>query len=140
MTEGVRNKRYFWMLLKEPKFISAMFAASYTAITLSGALMIIYTPIDLVDNGVTMLSYYSGGAFLIGGVLGVFSLHGGEWWLERACIFLVWAGLSGYIFAVWEFDSTLSEKAIWTLFIVALAAHLGARFYKIRGLTLDPTK
>lgn len=140
MVYNPKNKRYFWMLLKEPKFVSAMLAASYTAISIAGLLMVIYTPTDLIDHGVTTLSYFAGSTFLLGGVLGVVSLHGGEWWLERACIFLSWAGLSGYVFAIWEFNSSVSEKVIWTFFIFALAAHLAARFYNIRGLTLDPTK
>jgi hypothetical protein len=140
MVDKKKNKRYFWALLKEPKFVSAMLAASYTALSIIGLIMIGFTPGDLVNHGMRVLSYFTGSLFLIGGALGVMSLHGGEWWLERACIYASWAGLFGYICAAWIYDASLSEKIISSLFVAAFSAQLAARFYKIRGLTLDPTK
>jgi hypothetical protein len=129
-----------WLLLKEPRFVSAMLAIAYTAGAFAGLILIADTPGDLVDKNGIALAFLVGGLFSVGGLLGVISLHGGDWWMERACIYFICAAMLGYMIALWFFDASLSERLIRTLLSIAFVALLAARFYKIRGMTLDPTK
>lgn len=132
--------RSLWSMLKEPKFISAMVATSYSVAVIAGLILLFATPEDLVRSNMSPLSWLIGGCFLGGGALGTVSLHGGDWWLERACIYALVIATTGMIFAIWGFESGAAEKALWTMMMLFILAHLAVRFYRIRGLTLDPMK
>lgn len=129
-----------WSLLKEPKFISAMMATAYSIALAMGIVSVVFTPGDLHTPSGLFLSYLMGGFFIVGGVFGLISLHGGEWWLERACIYLLLGALVSYVFSVLYFDADLSEKTLRCLHALMTTALFMTRFYKIRGLVLDPTK
>lgn len=127
-------------LLKEPKFVSAMFATAYALMMLIGIVIIMQTPTELVILKDMPLVIIVSFGFIVGGGLGALSLHGGEWWIERAGIWLILGGLAAYGITVWHFEGSDSEKVIRTLLTIAFTAHFIARLYKIRDLTLDPTK
>lgn len=131
---------YPWTLLKEPKFISAMWATLYSIFIANGIILVAFTPGDLITRNGISISLITGGLLVIGGLCGVISLHGGQWFIERAGILFSLVGLLGYSVLVWIFESTIQEEILRTLFSIGLCCTLLARFYKIRGLTLDPYK
>ena len=129
-----------WTFLKEPRVISGFLAAAYISLITTGIIMVVAIP-DVVTNVTSIpLAYFVGGCLIIGGSLGVISLHGGEWWLERAGIWLVLGGLLAYAVAIWHLPETTPEKLMHSTLTAAFMLHFMARLYKIRGLTLDPTK
>ena len=131
---------YPWTLLKEPKFISAMWATVYSIFIVNGIILVAFTPLDVVRHNGIPITYVGGFLFIIGGACGVSSLHGGKWFIERAGIYFNIAGMLAYGAIIWLFDTSLQEGAIRTGFAIALILALLARFYKIRELTLDPNK
>jgi hypothetical protein len=129
-----------WTLLKEPKFISAMWGVVYSIYALNGIVFVLYTPPDLIYRPGQPVTFLTGGLLIVGGILATLSLHGGQWYMERAGIIFGSFGMIGYVISVWFFDDSLSEKFIRTLFSIGLMCATFARFYKIKGLTLDPSK
>lgn len=129
-----------WTLLKEPRFISAMWATVYSIFAVNGIIFIGYTPPDLLYKVGQPLTFLTGGLLITGGILATFSLHGGQWYVERAGIIFCTVGMVGYAASTWFFDDSLSEQLMRTLFSISIVCAAAARFYKIRGLTLDPSK
>lgn len=129
-----------WTLLKEPKFVSAMLATAYALASINGIVIMLAPAGDLVTEDGIPLAFVVGGIFVLGGIFGAISLHGGEWWLERAGIWMLIGAFVGYILTILGFEGSLTEKTVRTLFTLFIMTHLAARLYKIRGLTLDPTK
>jgi len=137
----VRERRLTpWSLLKEPKFVSAMMATAYALMSGTGLLLIFAPPDEVVSHSWLLVGYLVGGLFIMGGVFGAYSLHGGEWWIERAGVILLIGAMLGYVFTFWSLDNSFTEDCIRTLLSFVIMCLLAMRFYKIRGLTLDPTK
>ena len=131
---------YPWTLLKEPKFISAMWATVYSIFALNGVVFIAFTPGDLINRNGIAISLVCGILLFIGGICGLISLHGGQWYVERAGIYFTIAGVLGYMVVVWIVSDTVAELMMRVGFSVAIISVLMARFYKVRELTLDPNK
>ncbi len=131
---------YPWTLLKEPKFISAMWATVYSIFALNGIIFIAYTPIDLINHNGVAISLTAGILFLLGGICGAVSLHGGQWFMERAGIYFNIVAMLAYVWTVWLFDASIPEKIIRSSLSTVIVCVLLARLYRIRGLTLDPYK
>lgn len=130
-----------WSLLKDPKFVSAMMALAYTLFTLTGLIIIFAPPDEVVSRTWVLVGYLVGGFFIIGGLLGTLSLHGGEWWIERAGLMFEVGAMLGYVFTLWSLnDNSTTEVHVRTSLSFVVISLLAMRFYKIRGLTLDPTK
>lgn len=134
------KKLTLWSLLKEPRFISALHAIAYSIVFAIGIIFVFATPGDLVSRNGVALGFIIGGLFIVSGVLGTYSLHGGEWWMERAGVIFLIGGLLGYIMAIWTFDGQMAEKTVRTLLSIVLILLFSIRYYRIRGLVLDPTK
>ena len=131
---------YPWMLLKEPKFISAIWVAVYSIFGLVGIIFIAYTPIDLINHNGVAISLTAGILFLLGGICGAVSLHGGQWFMERAGIYFNIVAMLAYVWTVWLFDASVPEETIRSSLSTIIVCVLLARLYRIRGLTLDPYK
>ena len=131
---------YPWALLKEPRVISAIWAAVYSMFGLVGIIFIAYTPIDLINHNGVAISLTAGILFLLGGICGAVSLHGGQWFMERAGIYFNIVAMLAYVWTVWLFDASVPEKTIRSSLSTIIVCVLLARLYRIRGLTLDPYK
>lgn len=133
--------RYPWNLLKEPKSVSAAMAAAYTLFALNGFLFLFFTPGELITYTGISISLVMGTCMILGGMSGLFSLHGGKWSLERAGIYFCSGGVLGYMIAlVFIIDADWAEKFVrfdWSLVILF---GLVARFFRVRGFILDPNK
>ena len=131
---------YPWTLLKEPRFISAMWATVYSIFALNGIIFIAFTPGDLIDRNGIAISLLCGILLFVGGICGLISLHGGQWYVERAGIYFTRAGVLGYMVIVFIVSDTWSELVIRLGFSLITICVLMARFYKVRELILDPNK
>lgn len=131
---------YPWTLLKEPRFISAMWATVYSIFALNGIIFIAFTPGDLIDRNGIAISLLCGILLFVGGICGLISLHGGQWYVERAGIYFTIAGVLGYMVIVFIVSDTWSELVIRLGFSLITICVLMARFYKVRELILDPNK
>ena len=131
---------YPWTLLKEPKFISAMWATVYSIFALNGIIFIAFTPGDLISRNGIAISLIAGVLLFFGGVCGLISLHGGQWYVERAGIYFAIAGILGYMVIVLVVSNDWPEFTIRLGFSITTICVLMARFYKVRELTLDPNK
>ena len=129
-----------WTLLKEPRVISAIWATVYSMFGLVGIIFIAYTPIDLINHNGVAISLTAGILFLLGGICGAVSLHGGQWFMERAGIYFNIVAMLAYVWTVWLFDASIPEKIIRSSLSTVIVCVLLARLYRIRGLTLDPYK
>ena len=131
---------YPWMLLKEPKFISAMWATVYSIFAVNGTIFIAFTPGNLINQNGIAVSLICGVLLFVGGICGLISLHGGQWYVERAAIYFIVAGILGYMVIVWLVSTNWQELVLRLGFSLATVCVLMARFYKVRELTLDPNK
>lgn len=131
---------YPWTLLKEPKFISAMWATVYSIFAVNGIIFIAFTPGNLINQNGIAVSLIVGVLLLAGGICGLISLHGGQWYVERAAIYFIIAGILGYMVTVWLVSANWQELVLRLGFSLAIVCVLMARFYKVRELTLDPNK
>ena len=131
---------YPWTLLKEPKFISAMWATVYSIFAVNGIIFIAFTPGNLINRNGIAISLIVGVLLFAGGICGLISLHGGQWYVERAAIYFIIAGILGYMVTVWLVSANWQELVLRLGFSLAIVCVLMARFYKIRELTLDPNK
>ena len=131
---------YPWTLLKEPRFISAMWATVYSIFALNGVIFIAFTPGDLIDRNGIAISLLCGILLFVGGICGLISLHGGQWYVERAGIYFTIAGVLGYMIVVFIVSDTWPELVMRLGFSLITICVLMARFYKVRELILDPNK
>lgn len=131
---------YPWTLLKEPKFISAMWATVYSIFAVNGIIFIAFTPGNLINRNGIAISLIVGVLLFAGGICGLISLHGGQWYVERAAIYFIIAGILGYMVTVWLVSANWQELVLRLGFSLAIVCVLMARFYKVRELTLDPNK
>ena len=131
---------YPWTLLKEPRFISAMWATVYSIFALNGVIFIAFTPGDLIDRNGIAISLLCGILLFVGGICGLISLHGGQWYVERAGIYFTIAGVLGYMVIVFIVSDTWPELVMRLGFSLITICVLMARFYKVRELILDPNK
>lgn len=131
---------YTWTLLKEPKVISALWVTAYAIYATIGVVFMAFTPGDLVSRNGVAISFIVGVLLFVGGVCGTVSLHGGDWFLERAGIYFLISGVTGYVGTVVLVAESLPEFLIRVGFSITTILVLLARRYKIRDLTLDPSK
>jgi len=122
-----------WERLRELKVVHACFAAAYTAVMVAGVGLWIWAP---------WMGGWSAGLLVLGGGLPLASLHGGHWGLERAGLIFLWSGLLVYAASVpGSHDTiTLGETVARAALVGAFAAVLGARWFHIRELDLDPDR
>ena len=136
----VEKITYPWTLLKEPKFISVMWATVYSIFAVNGIIFIAFTPGNLINQNGIAISLIVGVLLFAGGICGLISLHGGQWYVERAAIYFIIAGILGYMVTVWLVSANWQVLVLRLGFSLAIVCVLMARFYKVRELTLDPNK
>ena len=136
----MRNIPYPWLLLKEPKFVSACWVTIYGIFVAIGVVFLAYPPKAVVEAEGIAISFIGGALFIAGGILGAASLYGGKWYMERAAILFSIGGLLIYMGIAYLSSPDLQEQAVRIALTASSICALAARFYTIRGLTLDPKK
>ena len=138
--ELMRKIPYPWVLLKEPKFVSACWVTIYGIFVAIGIVFLLSPSRAVIDAEGIAISFIGGALFVAGGVLGAASLHGGKWYMERAAILFSVGGLLIYMGIAYLSSPDLQEQAVRIALTASGICALAARFYTIRGLTLDPHK
>lgn len=130
--------------LHEPWVINAAQTVQYLAAILAGAMA--YTG---VANPAFLSTTVSGPViagvgltFVVGGVVGAFSVIKGLWWLERIALWVVGLGLGALLIPAVYYSIVGHNPAIWiVLFLVIFAiCDVFKRYRRIDWAYLDPAK
>lgn len=126
-----------YRLLREPRLVSVIYLGVYLLLAFGiGFATLVTQPVSAVDPTLVAVT---GWLALTGGLFGAASLWSGVWWLERIGITLSIGGICArmvivnnlaYPSSVWQGESALTIICLLML----------ARFLRIAGLALDPTK
>ena len=130
-----------WMILQEPRVVTALTTLTWALLGLGGLLALIDTPATIAAKIGSPLTYTWGGFLLVAGVLGFLGAGLGWWWIERAAIAAGVAGSLIYAGIVVSLHVTQSGNRLpQTAFILVVAVSLIIRWERIRGAQVDPTR
>lgn len=131
-----------YRMLKEPRLVSALLGAAYTIIALFVGLPTLLsppvTPLALAVG--VALSWVIALFTIVGGITAAASLYGGAWFVERFGILLMIGGLLARAATVVQLQIPVVQAAPRVAEIVALCLILAARYRRISGPVLDPTR
>ena len=117
-----------WERLREPKVMHALISTAYLSAAVAGT--------AVICDG----AWWTGGLLLFGGLLPLGSMHGGHWGLERAGLILLMGGFVGWLAGLPEQSATVGELAARAALTFGVVALMAARWYRIRGLDMDPDR
>lgn len=131
-----------WVWVAEPRTVTAVGAAPYPLLLAAGLAGFLAPPAGalaalghptLVDLWCTLL--------VLGGGLGLAGSLPGWWYVERAGLLGAASGLGMYAVAVSQLPGLPGEVLAARVFLTAaLIASLAARWVRISGATLDPSR
>ena len=129
-----------WLLLKEPRVITAMHLLGYAILATAGALALGTPPSSIKAEWGPLLTQRWGGGLLLGGAVGLVATPRGWWWVERAGITLLAIALAMYLSIVVYLHYTGTGNRLPQAGVAAYAIiSLVIRFLRIRTAALDPT-
>ena len=130
-----------WLLLHEPRVITALHLVGYLVLTVGGTLGLISPPSSLQAEWGPLLTSLWGGALIVGGLVALVSTPRGIWWGERIGITILIVGLLMYASIVVFLHLTSPGNRIPQVGVVAYAiVSLLVRWVRIRGVALDPMR
>lgn len=129
-----------WALPREPVVVHALWATVYVILGVVGFILVDFVPIDIVTRQGIPVAFVAGILLMTGSLLGLYSLNGGRWYVERGAALLLVAGMIFNAATITLFDADVSEKAIRIGYSLVIILVLTIRLYQIRELTLNPYK
>lgn len=130
-----------WVRLREPRVVSAIYAAVYTLYLGIGIGVLTWPPGDLATLlGAGMMTATSVLAIL-GGSIGLAGALSGAWWAERSALWLlIGATLTYAVVVLWVWPTDTGETIIRVGMSLIAALMLAARLIHVQGLYLDPDR
>ena len=130
-----------WMLLHEPRVITALHLLGYFILGGGGVYALVSPPSSVQAEWGPLLTGLWGSALILGALIGLISTPRGIWWGERIGITLLATGLVMYASVVLSLHYTgpgnrMPQAAVILYAIVQLAV----RWLRIRTAALDPTR
>lgn len=119
--------------------IRAVLGVAYMLLAGVGLVLASYQPAAVVSELGRTLTVWTGVALAVGGLLTTAGLRARIWWLERAALLLIAAGMAGYGSTLVHYEGIdppeLAARAGASAAVAALAAY---RWLTISGADLDP--
>ena len=130
-----------WLLLHEPRVITALHLLGYLILSLGGVMALATPPSSLQAEWGPLLTGLWGGALIVGGLVALVSTPRGVWWGERIGITILIVGLLMYASIVGFLHVTASGNRLPQVGVIAYAiVSLLVRWVRIRGIALDPMR
>ena len=130
-----------WLLLHEPRVITALHLVGYLILTAGGTLALISPPSSIQAEWGPLLTSLWGGALLIGGAIALVSTPRGVWWGERIGITILIVGLLMYASIAVFLHVTASGNRLPQVGVIAYAiVSLLVRWIRIKATALDPMR
>lgn len=125
----------------DPKSVSLWAATAWTTITLGGIFAFGSPPTSIATELGPWITTAWAVLFILGGALAIIGALPGWWYVERAGIIILTTGLAVYGSVVWTLHfTTPGNRAVQGSIVLALIALSFARYTRIRGATLDPSR
>lgn len=141
MTRARWRPKEFWLLLHEPRVITALHLVGYLVLALGGVIALIAPPSSIRAEWGSLLTMMWGSALVAGGAVALVSTPRGIWWGERIGITVLIIGLLMYASIVVFLHLTSPGNRVPQLGVVAYAiVSLLVRWVRIRGVALDPLR
>lgn len=119
--------------------IRAVLGVAYMLLAGVGLVLAFYQPAAVVSELGRTLTVWTGVALAAGGLLTTVGLRSRIWWLERAALLLLAAGMAGYGSTLVHYHGIDVPELVARAGISAAVAVLGAyRWLTISGADLDP--
>lgn len=130
-----------WLLLREPRTITAFTAAIWLALGIAGLSALLNQPLTMAAKLSGPLTYTWGAFLLLGGILGVAGCLAGWFWVERCGIIAVATGALVYGAIVLSLHyASAGNRIPQSMFVLAVLLSLPVRWQRIKGAQTDPTK
>lgn len=127
--------------IADPKAVSTLAAGSWLVIAQAGFWAFGSPPTSVANELGAVITTTWAVLFILGGVLAVVGALPGWWYLERAGILILSTGLAIYGGVVWYLHYTVpGNRAVQGSVIIALIILSMARYARISGATLDPSR
>ena len=123
-----------FMRIAEPRVIRVIQFFVYLAVTTGGVGLVIAPPPEFESVLGIVLTYVVSGFLLVGGVVGMFAVLPGIWWMERASVLLLITGLSMYAVVAVSMTLPIFRVAL----IVSILLAMVQRYVDIHGSQLAP--
>ena len=133
--------RRIWLLIKEPRIITAAASTYWVLVFAIGVVALITPPKTIAYNVGPTLTLVWAAFLLLGGVLGFVGCLLGWWWIERAGMIATAAGITIYLVVVMILHFHEPEPRLVGAGFIALSLFaLLVRWFQIRGPQVDPTR
>lgn len=130
-----------WLLLREPRVVTASHAVAYSLIISMGIATLISPPTTLSLAWGASVTLVWAIVLTVGGCFGLAGCLAGHWWLEAIGIGGVCLGIGLYIFIVIALHMTASGSRLTQAFgLASLLCLMISRYFRIRDFALDPTR
>lgn len=127
--------------IADPKAVSTLAAIAWAFIAYAGFRAFGSPPTSIANELGGIITTGWAALFIIGGLCGVIGALPGWWYLERAGIVILTTGLLVYDAVVWYLHiTTPGNRAVQGSIVLGMVALSLARFARISGATLDPTR
>lgn len=130
-----------WLLVKEPRIVTAFTASYWLLVTVTGAAAILSPPLTVAHHIGPILTLVWGFLVLTGGILGFIGCLPGWWWVERAGIIAATTGTLMYLAVVvaLHFQEPSSRLVPAGFVVLSLFAYV-IRWVRIMGPQVDPAR
>ena len=134
--------RRTWLLLHEPRVITAIVGAMWLILIYIGLAALLSPPMTIAHEIGPRLTTWWGTILLVGGILGLIGCLPGWWWVERTGIILTGAGVACYggVVTMLHVMEAGGSRLVQLGFILLAIGHLINRWCRIRGAQVDPTR
>lgn len=134
--------RRIWLLIREPRVITALTGLMWLIVTGIGVAALASPPLTIAHKIGPWLTIYWGSALLLGGVLGLVGCLPGWWWVERSGIAATATGISIYlaVLIMLMAQAGTGSLLVQTGFVLLALLALVVRWMRIRGAQIDPLR
>ena len=133
--------RRLWLLLHEPRVITATMGVAWLLILGIGCAALVAPPMSIAHEIGPTLTVIWGGLLLTGGILGLAGCLPGWHWIERSGILAAGTGTLIYLVVILNLHATTNgSRPVQAGFVALCLVGLAARWLRIRGAQVDPTR
>lgn len=131
--------RRLWMLLREPRAITALTLVAYLILIGVGYSTITAPPASIREE-LGWVTTLWGALLLAGGLIGALAVPRGIWWVEKLALLFAATGTAIYFSTVVQLhlESEIGNRIPQAGFILLGLVALATRYLRIRYAALDP--
>lgn len=129
-----------WLMLREPRVVTAITSACWGVALAIGVVTLIVPPLTItaILGHMTALMAI---IMIVGGTLGLAGCLSGWWWIERMGIIAAGTSTAIYAYTLLALHFGSDGSRLTQLgFVLWAAGSLAARWFRIQGGQVDPTR